>query len=148
MPETPEMPEMPPTNELCNLCDRVADIVGGEAMCENGLCVVSRLRPGLTDVTILDEATNSPLVLPLLLSFEDLDDQGRALSLGETVLTQDEVNRFISALRCRGIIVTALHNHWLFEEPRLMYLHWEAIMRPVSFANAVAAAFEDIGFEL
>ena len=55
--------------------------------------------------------------------------------MGETVILQREVNRFISALRNRGIIVTALHNHWLFDKPRLMYMHWEQVSDPVEFAR-------------
>ncbi|WP_246370246.1 DUF1259 domain-containing protein [Mesobacillus zeae] len=31
---------------------------------------------------------------------------------------QEEINPFLSALREREIIVTALHNHWLFDKPR------------------------------
>lgn len=33
----------------------------------------------------------------------------------------------MTALRKRGIIVTAVHNHWLFDKPRLMYMHWENV---------------------
>ena len=57
-----------------------------------------------------------------MLSFEN-----NGLNLGETVLLQKEVNPMLDALRSRGIIVTAFHNHWLFEEPRLMYMHWEDV---------------------
>ena len=39
--------------------------------------------------------------------------------MGDLVLTQDEVNPVMSALLEHGIEVTALHNHFFFEEPRL-----------------------------
>lgn len=50
----------------------------------------------------------------------------------------------IAALRKRVPIVTAFHNHWLFEEPRLMYIHWENVgMSAEEFArNSFAAAKE------
>ncbi|EDU38723.1 hypothetical protein UT300006_12830 [Clostridium sp. CTA-6] len=53
-------------------------------------------------------------------STEDPDNEGRTLNLGETVILEEEINRFISILRKKGILVTALHNHWLFDEPRLI----------------------------
>ncbi|HBJ01937.1 hypothetical protein BG258_11115 [Lysinibacillus fusiformis] len=30
-------------------------------------------------------------------------------------------------LQRRGLIVTAVHNHWLFDNPRLMYMHWRTL---------------------
>ncbi len=75
-------------------------------------------------------------------STEDPDNEGRTLNLGETVILQEEINRFISILRENGILVTALHNHWLFDEPRLMYIHFESIDRPLNFARKVAEALK------
>ncbi|MEH7419306.1 DUF1259 domain-containing protein [Neobacillus drentensis] len=41
-------------------------------------------------------------------------------------------------------MVTDFHNHWLFEKPRLMYIHWENVgMSAEEFArNSIAAAKE------
>ncbi len=47
----------------------------------------------------------------------------------------------MTELRKRGLIVTAVHNHWLFDNPRLMYMHWENVGNPVQFArNSFEAA--------
>lgn len=59
-------------------------------------------------MTILGRETQSPLVLPVLLSFENFDKKALSLSLGESVLRQEEANRFIQVLQANGIIVTAL----------------------------------------
>ncbi|MFC4078313.1 DUF1259 domain-containing protein [Salinithrix halophila] len=120
-----------------------ADILGGTPSVVNGVCLSQRFRN--IDVTILGRPSRSPLVLPQFFSFESLDRQGRALNLGETVILQKEINPFISALRKRGIKVTALHNHWLFENPRLMYIHFEAIENPIIFARKVAEALKVLG---
>ena len=77
-----------------------------------------------------------------MFSFESPDNQGRTLNLGETVILQEEINRFISILRENGILVTALHNHWLFDEPIIMYIHFESIDRTLNFARKVAEALE------
>ncbi|WP_226375461.1 DUF1259 domain-containing protein [Effusibacillus dendaii] len=36
--------------------------------------------------------------------------------------------------------VTAFHDHWLFDSPRLMFIHFESIDRPLSFARKAARA--------
>jgi uncharacterized membrane protein YgcG len=122
------------------LCNMFGGILGGTADVVNGVCTVTRLRNNLRPL-IQGRRTNSALALAALFSFEDLDSQGNALNLGETVILQDEINPFISQLRMRGIEVTALHNHWLFDNPRLMYIHFKSVEPPLVFAQKVAAAF-------
>jgi hypothetical protein len=46
--------------------------------------------------------------------------------MGDLVLTEPEVNPVMSALLDNGIEVTALHNHFLFDAPRIFYLHVHA----------------------
>lgn len=121
-------------------CQQLANIIGGEVITSTPVCVVQRLRN--IKATILGRTTRSPLALPFALSFEGV--LTNTLNLGETVLLQEEVNSFITELRKRGLIVTALHNHWLFDNPRLMYMHWENVGDPTQFArnsfNAAVAA--------
>jgi hypothetical protein len=125
-------------SSLERLCRQFARIVNGQPSTINGVCFIQKFRN--IPVTILGKRSRSPLVLPTFFSFESLDRRGRALNLGETVILQREINPFISELRKRGIIVTALHNHWLFENPRLFYIHFESVENPITFARKVAAA--------
>lgn len=97
------------------------------------VCFVSRARN--LKATILGRRTTSPLVRYQLFSFESLDRSGRALCLGETAVFQNQANRLIRNLQRNGITVTALHNHWLKDNPRLMYIHWESIDDPIAFAR-------------
>ena len=48
---------------------------------------------------------------------------GMDVMMGDLVLTQDEVNPVMSALLDNGLEVTALHNHFFWEEPRIFYMH-------------------------
>ena len=100
---------------LSTTCQRLADIIGGEVITATPVCVVQRLRD--IDATILGRTTRSPLALPFALSFENSRSTD-TLNLGESVVLQQEINPFLSALRKRGLIVTAVHNHWLFDQPR------------------------------
>lgn len=54
----------------------------------------------------------------------------------------EEINPFISILRSHGIGITSLHNHWLFDCPRLMYIYFESIDFPLEFARKVADALK------
>ncbi|MGN7400818.1 DUF1259 domain-containing protein [Cytobacillus praedii] len=121
---------------------QLADIIGGEVITAAPVCVVQRLRN--INATILGRRTRSPLSLPFALSFEN-NKNGRTLNLGETVIRQNEINPFLSALRRRGITVTAVHNHWLFDKPRLMYMHWENIGDPYVFARNSFDAAREVG---
>ncbi len=122
------------------LCQQFAAILRSSILpSPAGVCTVTRMRN--IPATILGRLTRSPLALNALFSFESLDQLGNALNLGETVILQEEINTFITALRIQNITVTALHNHWLFEEPRLMFIHWESIESPLTFATKVALAF-------
>jgi hypothetical protein len=49
---------------------------------------------------------------------------GKAAITGDFVLTSDEVNPVVKALRTNGIEVTAIHSHMLTEQPRLIFLHF------------------------
>ena len=128
-----------PSNTMSS-CQQLANIIGGEVITSTPVCLVQRLRN--INATILGRRTRSPLALPFALSFEN-NINGRTLNLGETVILQSEINRFLTALRRRGITVTAVHNHWLFDNPRLMYMHWEKVENPFTFArDSFAAALE------
>lgn len=125
-------------SELCNEFARILDSTPGVI---NGVCIVTRSRTNLHPV-VLGRKAESFMFIPQAFSFENLDADGEGLCLGETVLLQEEVNSFMSVLRKHGIIVTAVHNHWLFDEPRLMYMHFESIDEPLSFARKVRDAMK------
>lgn len=126
------------------LCTQFGRILGGQSEVEEGpVCFVTRMT-NLRE-SILGRRTRSPLVQMQMFSFESLDRSGRALCLGETAVHQNQVNRLMSNLRKRGIKVTAVHNHWLNENPRLMYMHWEAIMNPVLFARRTKQSISFLG---
>jgi hypothetical protein len=49
--------------------------------------------------------------------------QGGTVVMGDIVLLEDEVSPAMSAALDNGLEVTALHNHFFFESPRVMYMH-------------------------
>ncbi len=67
---------------------------------------------------------------------------GKAAITGDFVLTSDEVNPVIMALRTHGIDVTALHSHMLDEQPRLFFMHFWANDDAIKLAKGLRAALD------
>ncbi len=69
---------------------------------------------------------------------------GKAAITGDFVLTADEVNPVLRALRSNGIDVTAVHNHMLDDEPRLFFMHFWGNDDPQKLAKALRAALDQV----
>ena len=67
---------------------------------------------------------------------------GKAAITGDFVLTADEVNPVIKALRANGIEITALHSHMLDERPRLFFMHFWANNDAIKLARGLRAALD------
>jgi hypothetical protein len=67
---------------------------------------------------------------------------GKAAITGDFVLTGEEVNPVIKALRENGIEVTAIHSHMLAEQPRLIFMHFWANDDAVKLAKGLRAALD------
>jgi Domain of Unknown Function (DUF1259) len=61
---------------------------------------------------------------------------------GDFVLLADEVNPVVKALTENGITVTAIHNHMLFDDPRLFMMHFWAVGDPEKIATGLKAALD------
>lgn len=126
------------------LCQQFAQTLNGNIMDSKvGSCTVIKTRDNLK-INILGRPSTSGLTLAAMFSYESMDRQGRTLNLGETVILPSEIYKFSSLLESQGITITALHNHWLFDNPRIMYIHFESIEPPLSFAMKVANAFRTL----
>ena len=69
-------------------------------------------------------------------------DGSRAATTGDFVLLADEVNKVVKALETHGITVTAIHNHMLYDEPRLFMLHFWGVGDPGKLAEGLKAALD------
>jgi len=69
---------------------------------------------------------------------------GKAAISGDFVMTPNEVNKVIRALRHGGIDVTALHSHMLDEQPRLFFMHFWANADAKQLASTLRAALDEM----
>ena len=67
---------------------------------------------------------------------------GRAAITGDFVMTANEVNPVIAALRESGIEITALHSHMLDEQPRLFFMHFWANDDAIKLAKGLRAGLD------
>jgi len=69
-------------------------------------------------------------------------DEGNDVMMGDLVLLQEEVNPVMSALLENGLEVTALHNHFFWEEPRLFFMHIHGHGKALDLAKRVKPALD------
>ncbi len=65
---------------------------------------------------------------------------GRAMAMGDLVLTEEEVGPVMAALAAGGVNVTALHNHLFGESPKVLYMHVDGEGDPAEIGATVHAA--------
>ncbi|WP_134703329.1 DUF1259 domain-containing protein [Ammoniphilus sp. YIM 78166] len=120
------------------LCEQFGQILNAEPNIEHGVCSVELHRD--LKVTIQGRPSRGELHAEVM--FESLDSKGNALNMGETVILEEEVPYFVNLLVRNGILISALHNHWLFAKPNILYIHFQSIEPPLSFARKVAEAMK------
>ena len=65
-----------------------------------------------------------------------------AMVMGDTVLFEDEVNSAMSAALDNGLSVTALHNHFFFDQPKVFFMHIEGEGTIEKLASAVRKVYD------
>jgi hypothetical protein len=65
---------------------------------------------------------------------------GHQVMMGDLVLREDEVNPVMSALLDNGLEVTALHNHFFWDQPRMYYMHVHGMGTAADLAKRVKPA--------
>jgi hypothetical protein len=89
-------------------------------------------------VRIDDVIIDPDLALTSWVAFNQLGNH--SMLMGDLVLLESEVSPVMSSLFENGIQVTALHNHLLFETPRIMYMHIKGEGNAVKIAQGVRNA--------
>jgi len=67
-----------------------------------------------------------------------------AMVMGDTVVFQDEVDAAMDAAFSHDLEVTALHNHFFYDEPRVFFMHISGEGDPVALAKSVKTVWDAI----
>jgi hypothetical protein len=94
-----------------------------------------------TDVKVAVDGWEMPPFMGLTTWAAFVDGKKQeAMVMGDLVLFQDEVNPVMSALFENGVGVTALHNHFFFDEPKVFFMHIAGEGPAEKLAGGVKAA--------
>ncbi|MBA3438817.1 MAG: DUF1259 domain-containing protein [Pyrinomonadaceae bacterium] len=93
-------------------------------------------------VSIKGEAVPIPLGFGGWVSFKKTTDGKSAVMMSDTVLLEEEVNGLISAAHTNGLEVSAIHNHFFYEQPRIFYMHLHGMGDTADLARRYAAAIK------
>jgi hypothetical protein len=67
-----------------------------------------------------------------------------AMVMGDTVLFEDEVNAAMSAALDNGLSVTALHNHFFFDQPKVFFMHIEGEGKADKLAGTIRKVYDTV----
>ncbi len=65
--------------------------------------------------------------------------------MGDLTLFEDEVNPVMSVALDQGLEVTALHNHFFYDRPKVMFMHIGGRGSAVELARGIRAALDGLG---
>src|SRR5438094_9975701 len=71
-----------------------------------------------------------------------IETKSGAMVMGDTVLFEDEVNPAMSAALDNGLSVTALHNHFFFDHPKVYFMHIEGEGTVEKLASALKKVYD------
>src|SRR5215213_4839316 len=83
-----------------------------------------------------------PMGLTCWASFMSMGDH--AMVMGDQVLLEDQVNPVMSVALENGLEVTALHNHFFWDSPKVMFMHVGGVGDEAKLAEAVGKVFAKI----
>src|SRR5436305_1382298 len=132
-------PATPPAVDLDTA--QLDQIIGAKGQANGGVYQFNVPRRDPVKENDMVMAPVGPMGVAIAINFQPTGG-GKAAITGDFVLTADEVNPVIKALRANGIEVTALHSHMLDEQPRLFFMHFWANDDAQKLARGLRAALD------
>jgi hypothetical protein len=113
----------------------------GELNAQEGVFKVSVPRTDLA-VTAAGVKMTPPMGLTSWAAFQQVSPQ--TMVMGDIVLLEDQVNPVMSVALSNGLEVTALHNHFFWDTPKVMFMHIGGMGSQEALAGAVGKVFATI----
>src|SRR6266700_6240748 len=95
-----------------------------------------------SDVKVVVDGWTMPPFMGLGTWAAFTETKNGAMVMGDTVLFQDEVNPAMSIALDNGLSVTALHNHFFFDQPKVYFMHIEGEGTVDKLAGAVRKMYD------
>jgi hypothetical protein len=139
-PAAPPAPAAPPSAVDLDTA-QLDQIIGVKGQANGGVYQFNVPRRDAVKMDGMDMTPPAPMGVAIGINFQPTGN-GKAAITGDFVMTSEEVNPVIKALRANGIEVTALHSHMLDEQPRLFFMHFWANDDAIKLANGLRAALD------
>jgi hypothetical protein len=141
--KTPLAPAAPPASqpEIDLDTAQLDQIIGVKGVANGGVYQFAVPRRDPVSEGGMQIAPAGPMGVATAIGFQPTGG-GKAAITGDFVMTADEVNPVIKALRESGIDVTAIHSHMLTEQPRLIFMHFWANDDAMKLARGIRAALD------
>jgi hypothetical protein len=128
--------------ELGFASDKI-EIVTGLKGTANG--TVFKVTAPRTDVSVLVDGRKMPPFMGLTSWAAFTAGKGSdAMVMGDFVLFQDEVSSVMQAALTHGLAVTALHNHFFYDDPHVYFMHIGGEGDAVMLAGGVRAMLDAV----
>ena len=137
-------PPSPPASPSGLDTARIEELTGakGALDAKEGVFKVSVPRSDLS-VTAGGVHITPPLGLTSWAAFQAAG-AGHSMVMGDLVLLEDQVNPVMSVALDNGLEVTALHNHFFWDSPKVMFMHIGGVATEDALATAVGKVFAKI----
>jgi hypothetical protein len=141
--KTPLTPPAPPAAQPAIDLDtaQLDQIIGVKGQANGGVYQFAVPRRDPVSESGVQLSPVGPLGVATAIGFQPTGGSKAAIT-GDFVLTGEEVNPVIQALRANGIEVTALHSHMLDEQPRLFFMHFWANDDALKLARGLRSALD------
>jgi hypothetical protein len=136
--------EQLPSNSLISLdTSKIEQLTGikGKLDAVEGVIKVSQPRTDIS-VTVAGVKMTPQMGLTSWASFQTVGDH--VMLMGDMVLQEDQINPVMSAALNNGLEVTALHNHFLWDTPKIMFMHVGGMGNLEMLATGVGKVFAKV----
>jgi len=123
-------------------CARIEQVLGaraGSADTGPGYCKVTIGRPD-NEVQVQGVPIPAAMGVSSWFAFRETADGKAAVVAGDMALPQGQVAAALKALAGTGVQVVVVHNHMLFDEPRIVFFHFQGRGPAEDLAGALKAA--------
>jgi hypothetical protein len=122
---------------------RIESLTGlkGAADAKENVFKVSFPRADI-QVTAASVKLTPPMGLTCWVAFTPAGDN--IMCMGDTVLTEDQVNPVMSVALENGLEVTALHNHFFWDQPKVYFMHIGGVGTQDQLAAAVGKVYAKV----
>ena len=141
--KTPMTVPAPPAQQPAIDLDtaQIDQIIGAKGQANGGVYQIGVPRRDPVTENGMQLAPTGPMGVNSAMGFQPTGG-GKAAITGDFVLTGEEVNPVVKALRGNGIEVTAIHSHMLTEQPRIIFMHFWANDDAIKLAKGLRAAID------